>query len=195
MIIGYARIGPDEKEASSSNQVSQLKSYGARRIILERAALRSATELDAALKTLSKGDEIAVSSLGTIVESAAALRRIMDRLQKAGASLHVCSIGYTFGSAPGNAAINFLLDDLSRAEARARREVDFVLSTSKTPPILKGGRPATARAKTADILALANKGSRPMEIAEQLQISVASVYRFLRSHRASKVSGVLKPRA
>ncbi len=45
------------------------------------------------------------------------------------------------------------------------------------------GRKPTARAKTPDVLALKDRGFRPDEIALQLGIGRASVFRILRDHR------------
>lgn len=45
------------------------------------------------------------------------------------------------------------------------------------------GRKPTARAKTPDVLKLRERGFKPDEIAKQLEIGRASVFRILRDHR------------
>lgn len=45
------------------------------------------------------------------------------------------------------------------------------------------GRAPTARAKTAEVLLLQSRKFTPDEIAKQLEIGRASVYRILRDHR------------
>jgi DNA invertase Pin-like site-specific DNA recombinase len=45
------------------------------------------------------------------------------------------------------------------------------------------GRKPTARAKTPEVLKLVERGFRPDEIAKQLEIGRASVFRILRDHR------------
>jgi DNA invertase Pin-like site-specific DNA recombinase len=49
------------------------------------------------------------------------------------------------------------------------------------------GRKPTARAKTPEVLELKGRGFRPDEIAKQLEIGRASVFRILRDHRETVV--------
>jgi DNA invertase Pin-like site-specific DNA recombinase len=46
------------------------------------------------------------------------------------------------------------------------------------------GRAPTARAKTSDVMKLKERGFRPEEIAKQLEIGRASVYRILKDQAA-----------
>lgn len=50
------------------------------------------------------------------------------------------------------------------------------------------GRAPTARAKTPEVLKLKERGFRPDEIAKQLEIGRASVFRILRDHREKEVA-------
>lgn len=50
------------------------------------------------------------------------------------------------------------------------------------------GRKPTARAKTPEVLKLKERGFRPDEIAKQLEIGRASVFRILRDHRERKAT-------
>lgn len=50
------------------------------------------------------------------------------------------------------------------------------------------GRKPTARAKAPDVLKLKERGFRPDEIAKQLEIGRASVFRILRDHRDQAAS-------
>ena len=47
------------------------------------------------------------------------------------------------------------------------------------------GRKPTARAKAPEVLSLKSRGFRPDEIAKQLEIGRASVFRILRDHRGT----------
>lgn len=49
------------------------------------------------------------------------------------------------------------------------------------------GRVPTARAKTADVIALHERGFKAEEIRKQVGIGIASVYRILKDHKAAKV--------
>jgi DNA invertase Pin-like site-specific DNA recombinase len=119
-------------------------------------------ELDDAIDYVRDGDTLVVTKLDRLARSVAHLVEIADRLQKKRVSLRILGMGIDTGTATGRMMLNIV-----GAIAQFEREM-----------MLEGRKP-TARAKAKDVHALRSKGTGPSEIARQLGISRASVYRCL----------------
>jgi DNA invertase Pin-like site-specific DNA recombinase len=109
---------------------------------------------------------------------------IIDRLEKKGVSLRILSMGIDTASPTGRLMLN-LLGSISQFEREVMLERQREgVAKAKAEGKYKGRKP-TARAKSDQIVELDRKGITREEIAAQLGIGVASVYRVLKAARVA----------
>ena len=190
MIIGYARTSTVEQVAGLEAQERDLRAVGVDKVFTEQISSVDATRpaLAAAIDFARDGDVFAVTKLDRLARSVADLLTIVEILTKKGVALRILAMNLDTGTPTGRLMLNMLasvaqfereimLERQREGIAKARKEGKF-----------KGRKP-TARAKADDVLRLAGEGRKREEIAEELGIGVASVYRIL-ARAAQQVHGV-----
>jgi len=191
---GYVRVSVnrDEQAAGWEDQIATLKNLGCDRFYYEEASTR--TERPEFQRMLSDACKKA-SSKKRICIVAAKMDRAFRDLAAADEAI----------TRPTNPDVIWLLPDISQHPLDPKDATQMLLARllsvvaqferdrlaerrtigiarAKTEGKYKGRKP-TARAKTPDVLALKDRGFRPDEIAKQLGIGRASVFRILRDHR------------
>jgi DNA invertase Pin-like site-specific DNA recombinase len=179
MKVGYARTSTLEQVAGFEAQVKELKSAGCKKVYREQVSSAGARkELDAALDYLREGDTLVVTKLDRLARSIAHLSEITEALAAKGANLQVLAMGMDTSTATGRLMLNvvgsvaqfereMMLERQREGIARAKAEGKY------------RGRKATARAKANLVREMHEKGIGATEIAKQLGIGRASVYRVL----------------
>lgn len=179
-IIGYLRPGMDGQNIQL--QFDQLKSAGATEILQEKPDGMNckAPQLDRLLADVRGGDTLMVTSLDRIARNTKHLLEIVDLLKAAGASLKVIDSGIDTSTTHGEVMRMLLaaIADFDRQVVRERQAMG--IAKAKQEGRYKGRKP-TARAKSAEVLALNAQGLTRQKIANQLGIGVASVYRILKN--------------
>jgi DNA invertase Pin-like site-specific DNA recombinase len=138
--------------------------------------------LDEAISFARSGDSLVVTKICRLARSVADLVAIIDRLEKKGVSLRILSMGIDTATPTGRLMLN-LLGSISQFEREVMLERQREgVAKAKAEGKYKGGKP-TARAKSYQILELDRQGLTRDEIATQLGIGVASVYRVLKAAR------------
>jgi DNA invertase Pin-like site-specific DNA recombinase len=179
MLVGYARTSTIEQKAGFEAQLGDLANAGCEKVYSEQASsVGIRPELDAAMDFIRDGDTLVVTKLDRLARSVAHLVEIAGRLQKKGVSLRILGMGIDTGTATGRMMLNIVA-----AIAQFERELMLErqregIGKAKAEGKYKGRKP-TARAKAKDVHSMRNKGIGPSEIARQLGISRASVYRCL----------------
>lgn len=191
---GYVRVSVnrDEQAAGWDDQIATLKKLGCDRFFYEEASTRK--ERPEFQRMISEASATAGPN-HRICLVAAKMDRAFRDLSAADEAI----------TKPVNPNVIWLLPDLSKHPldpsdptqmmlvrmmgAVAQFERDrlaerraYGIARAKKEGKYKGRKP-TARAKTPDVLALKDRGFRPDEIAKQLGIGRASVFRILRDHR------------
>lgn len=193
---GYVRVSVDKnvQAAGWEDQISTLKKLGCDRFIYEEASTKGARpEFERMLREANaKANETK-----RICICSAKMDRAFRDLAAADAAI----------TQPANPNVIWLLPDLSPKPldpkdptqmllvrmmgAVAQFERDrlaerraYGIAKAKADGKYKGRKP-TARAKTGDVLKLKQRGFKPDEIAKQLEIGRASVFRILRDSRAA----------
>ncbi|MEP4196093.1 MAG: recombinase family protein [Aliishimia sp.] len=191
---GYVRVSVDRNKQAAGweDQISKLKELGCDRMFYEEASTRSHRPefermLAQAYKAASPGNKVCLV--------AAKMDRAFRDLAAADEAI----------TRPGNPNVIWLLPDLSQHPldpadptqmllvrmmgAVAQFERDrlaerraYGIAKAKAEGKYKGRKP-TARAKTPEVLQLKERGFKPDEIAKQLEIGRASVFRILRAQR------------
>jgi DNA invertase Pin-like site-specific DNA recombinase len=176
--VGYARTSTLEQQAGMEAQLRNLGAAGAEKIFSEQtSAVGKRPQLDAVLDFIREGDVLLVTKLCRLARSTQHLLEIADRVKGKGADLNVLNLGDT------TTATGRLMFTVIGAVATFERELMLErqregVQKAKAAGKYKGRKP-TARARTAEVVALKAEGMRPVDIARRLGIGRASVYRVL----------------
>ena len=139
-------------------------------------------QLALALDFVREGVTLVVTRLDRLARSVAHLMTILDALRTKGVALRIMSLGIDTSTPTGKLMLTMLggVAEFER-EIMLERQREGI-AKAKAEGKYKGRKP-TARAKTDEVLALHERGIGPTEIARQLAISRASVYRLLASFK------------
>ncbi len=135
-------------------------------------------ELEKVLRFIRKGDTLVVTKLDRLARSVPDLVKITERLEEKGASLRILDMSLDTNSPTGRLMLH-LIGAIAQFERevmlqRQREGISKAQGEGKSK-----GRAATARAKADEVLALRRAGKGASEIAAEVGISRASVYRIL----------------
>ena len=138
-------------------------------------------QLDAALDYLREGDVLVVCKPDRLARSVADLLGIEGKLRAKGVALRILSMGDSAldtGTPTGRLMLTMLggVAEFERTLMLERQREG--IAKAKGEGKYKGRKP-TARAKACDVQRLHAQGVKPTEIARQLGIGRASVYRVL----------------
>jgi len=187
MLVGYGRTSTVEQEAGLEAQERDLRAAGCDKVFGERvSSVAKRAQLEAALEFAREGDTLVVAKLDRLARSVADLLGIVARLEAKGVALRVLAIGgqpLDTGTATGKLMLTMLgaVAEFERALMLERQREG--IAKAKAEGRYKGRKP-TARAKGEDVHRLHGQGLRPTEIAKQLGIGRASVYRVLEGTKA-----------
>jgi DNA invertase Pin-like site-specific DNA recombinase len=160
-------------------QIRDLTAAGTEKIFTEQvSAIGKRQQLEAALDFIREGDILVVTKLDRLARSTQHLLEILDRVKAKGANLHILNLGADTSTATGK-----LMFTIIGAIACFERELMLErqregIAKAKGEGKYRGRKP-TARAKADEIKTLKAAGIRPTDIARQLGIGRASVYRAL----------------
>lgn len=182
MLVGYARTSTSEQIAGLESQHRQLSATGCTRTFSEQvSSVVIRHQLDVALDFVREGDALVVTRLDRLARSTTDLLGIVGTLERKGVALRILDFGgsemdtkspsgrmlLTMFAAVAEFERGIMLQRQREGIAKAKAEGRY------------HGRVPTARAKSAQVHALAATGIGASAIACQLSISRASVYRIL----------------
>jgi DNA invertase Pin-like site-specific DNA recombinase len=181
MLVGYARTSTLDQTAGLEAQLRDLKTEGCERIFEEQVSsvdVRARERLEEALSFVREGDTLVVTKLDRLARSMAHLMDIRQRLEAQGAHLKIIGLNLDTSTPTGKLMIN-LLGSVAEFEREIMLERQREgIAKAKAAGKYKGRKP-TAQAKAEEVRDLKAKGVRPTDIARQLNIGRASVYRIL----------------
>ena len=183
MLVGYARTSTIEQAAGLDAQRRDLGAHGCEEVFSEQvSSVQHRDELEKVLKFIRKGDTLVVTKLDRLARSVPDLVKIMARLEDKGANLRILAMNLDTETPTGRLLIN-LVSSIAQFEReimleRQREGIAKAQGEGKYK-----GRAATARAKADEVLALRKSGKGASEIAAEIGIGRASVYRILASEQ------------
>ena len=181
-IVGYARVSTIDQNLEV--QLEQLTSAGCTKIFGEKKSgkgkgANSRPELEKALEYVREGDTFIITKIDRMARNLRDLLSIVDTLQDKGVRLCILASDIDVTGTMGKAFLQMLgvFAEFERELMleRQREGIERAKAEGRS-----GGRPATAKKNSSDILRLAEQGMTKKAIAEQLGIGVASVYRILK---------------
>jgi DNA invertase Pin-like site-specific DNA recombinase len=180
MLVGYARTSTLEQSAGLEVQIRDLRALGCERLFSEQvSSVGSRPQLDAAFAYVREGDTLVVTKLDRLARSVTHLGQILDALTAKSVALRIVNLGVDTATPTGKLMLN-VLGGVAQFEREMMLERQREgIAKAKASGAYKGRKP-TARAKTAEIEALARDGLSMGAIAAQLGIGKGSVHRALR---------------
>jgi DNA invertase Pin-like site-specific DNA recombinase len=180
MQVGYGRTSTLEQVAGLEAQIRDLQAAGVEKIFSEQLSSVDAErpQLEAALDFAREGDVLVITKIDRIARSVAHLCEIEARLQAKGASLKVLTPQLDTSTPIGRLVFNMV-----GAIAQFEREIMLErqregIAKAKAEGKYKGRAP-TAMAKADEALTMLKGGMGATEVARQLGIGRASVYRII----------------
>jgi DNA invertase Pin-like site-specific DNA recombinase len=184
MLIGYARTSTTEQVAGLTAQERDLKAAGVSRLYSEQtSAVGARPQLEAALEYAREGDVLVVTKLDRLARSVAHLCAIVERLTAKGVALRILAMNLDTSTPTGKLMLNLLasVGEFERDIMLERQREGIAKAKAEGK---YRGRAPTARAKADQIRKLAAGGAKRQDIAKQLGVGVASVYRVLAASKA-----------
>ena len=181
MIIGYARTSTTDQKAGLEAQERDLKAAGVERLYQEQTSATGPRKaMEEALDYARDGDTLVVTKLDRLARSVADLVSITKQLEAKGSSLRILNLNLDTETPTGKLMLN-MLGSIAQFERELMLERQREgIAKAKAEKKYKGRKP-TAMAKANDVKRLADLGMAREQIAKELNIGIASVYRVLAS--------------
>jgi DNA invertase Pin-like site-specific DNA recombinase len=178
MLIGYARVSSIGQ--SLELQLEALKAAGCEKVYAEKRSGRTAAdrpELARALDQARKGDTLIVTRLDRLARSVADLHRIMERLATEGVAFRCLQQGGVDTSSSTGKLMLAILGAVAEFENDIRKDRQREgIEKAKAEGRYTGRQAIIDPAK---VRAMRASGLGPTEIAKEMKIGRASVYRII----------------
>lgn len=183
MLVGYSRTSTLEQDAGLEAQVRDLQAYGCEELYSEQvSSVGERDKLDAAIKSMRKGDKLVVTKLDRLARSVRHLGELLETLDTKGAGLVILSMGgqqVDTTTATGRMMLNVMASVAQfEREMMLERQKEGVQKARKEGKYT--GRKPTAMAKGDSVKALLASGMSKTKVCEQVGISRASLYRIIK---------------
>ncbi|MDG4650179.1 recombinase family protein [Roseibacterium sp. SDUM158017] len=190
MLIGYARTSTLDQKAGLEAQREELRSAGCEKVFEEQVSsvdTAARTRLAEAIEYIREGDTLIVTRLDRLARSVPHLLQVVAQLNKKGAALRILGMDIDTSTSTGKLMLTVLggIAEFER-EIMLERQREGI-AKAKAAGKYKGRKP-TALARSKEVLALHEAGTGPTDIARELGIGRASVYRILAASKPSKSS-------
>lgn len=178
MDIGYARVSSTGQ--SLEVQQDQLSAAGCEKVFAEKRSGTSMTgrqALEDAIEFAREGDTLIVTRLDRLARSGSDLQNIVTRLNAKGVGFRCLQQGAVDTTTGMGKLVLGILGAVAEFEADIRKERQLEgIAKAKEAGVYKGRKPSV-NVEAVKALKLSGKG--PAEIAKELGIGRASVYRAL----------------
>ncbi len=185
MIIGYARTSTVDQMAGFESQITELRSIGCEKVFQEQvSSVGNRIQLDAALEFVREGDVLVVTKLDRLARSMRDLMSIIHQLERKQVGLRILNLGMDTKTTTGKLMLTILggIAQFER-EMMLERQREGV-AKAKGEGKYTGRKPIDAT-RQATIIRLNTEGLTKVEIANQVGVSEATVYRVLAKARKS----------
>jgi DNA invertase Pin-like site-specific DNA recombinase len=188
---GYARTSSLEQLAGFEDQIARLKAAGCDKVFAEQVSATDMTgrkEWAAMMQGLKSGDIVTITKIDRAARSISDMVGITKALNDIGASIRILDMNIDTTTPTGALMLN-IFSSVAQFEKdmmleRQRVGIAAAKERDKGKPLAersyKGAKP-TARAKADSVKALLATGMTKEQVAKDLNIGVASVYRILKA--------------
>ena len=179
MIIGYARTSTVDQIAGLEAQLKELEAANCKKIFREQvSSVAIRIQLEAALEFAREGDVLVTTKLDRLARSVADLMAIIQTLDQKAVGLKILNLGMDTQTPTGKLMLTVLggVAQFER-EMMLERQREGV-AKAKAAGKYKGRKPLAADLRQ-EVVRLAAEGMAKANIARQLNIGEATVYRIL----------------
>jgi DNA invertase Pin-like site-specific DNA recombinase len=191
MNYGYARTSTFDQQYGLEDQIAQLTKAGCDRVYSEQVSatdMEARTQWTALMHDLNAGDIVTITKIDRAARNIADMVGITKALADKGASIRILDMNIDTTTATGTLMLNIFASvaqfERDQMLVRQRIGIEAAKAKDKNLPLAertyKGAKP-TARAKAASVHALLKSGHTKEQIAKDLGIGIASVYRILKA--------------
>ena len=178
MKIGYARTSTVEQNYSLEHQIERLEKEGCEKIFSEQvSSIEQRPEFQKAIEFARDGDTLVITKLDRFARSITDLWKHIEILKEKGVSIQILDLHLDTNSPTSRLQISLLgaIAEWEREMMLERQRIG--IAKAKADGKYKG-RADTARRQSPRIKELHRQGIKPSQIAKELDIGVASVYRY-----------------
>lgn len=179
MLIGYARVSTQDQDPAL--QLDALMAEGCERVFEEKAsgAQRDRPELKNAIEYIREGDTLVVWKLDRLARSLKQLIETVEDLEARGIGFRSLTENIDTTTSGGKLVFHLFgaLAEFERGiiRERTRAGLDAARARGKV-----GGRPPALKPRDLDVArSLLKDGHSPRDVANQLGVSISTLYRYL----------------
>ena len=176
--VAYARVSTNDQNLDV--QLDQLKIAGASKVFKEKLSGvdQQRPELKNLLNYVREGDTVVITKIDRIARSVKHLLEIVDTLKEKDVHLKILNMGLDTNTSQGKLMLTVIgaIAEFER-ELMLERQREGI-EKAKQQGKYKGRKP-TARAKAKQVMKMLDNGYKKTQIAEELNIGLASVYRII----------------
>lgn len=186
MNIGYARTSTVDQIAGFESQLQELKAINCEKIFQEQvSSISTRTQLQAAIDFVREGDILVVTKIDRLARSVSELMTIIQALAQKKVGMRILNLGMDTQTPTGKLMLTVLggIAQFER-EIMLERQREGV-AKAKMAGKYKGRKPI-ASDRQREVIRLAATGTSKVNIAKQLQIGEATVYRLLKKQAGQK---------
>ncbi len=179
MIIGYARTSTVDQIAGFEAQLKELEAAHCQKIFREQvSSVATRLQLEAALEFARESDVLVVTKLDRLARSVSDLMTIIQVMERKAVGLRILNLGMDTQTPTGKLMLTMLggIAQFER-EMMLERQKEGI-AKAKSAGKYKGRKPLADDLRQ-EVVCLAAKGLAKANIARQLNIGEASVYRIL----------------
>ncbi len=183
MLVGYARTSTVEQVAGFEAQMKELEVTQCEKIFREQvSSVDRRAQLQAALEFVRQGDVLVTTKLDRLARSVAELMTIIQVLESKQVGLRVLNLGMDTQTPTGRLMLTVLggIAQFEREMMLERQQEG--IAKAKAEGKYRGRKPVSTD-KRDSVLQLAASGATKAQIARELQIGQATVYRILAGRR------------
>lgn len=179
MQIGYARVST--RDQNLSLQLDALKAAGCERIFDDKAsgASRSRPGLEETDRHLRKGDTLVVWKLDRLGRTVKQLVEFVGELQQRGIEFRSLTEGIDTSTPAGRFFFHVIAAMAEMERELIRERTRAGLDSARAQGLVGGRKKALNDKKLASAKTLLQSGTPPRQVAEQLGVSVATLYRHI----------------
>lgn len=192
MLIGYARVSGDDQNLDL--QLDALKVVGCEKICTDRmtGAAKDRPGLAEVFSFLRAGDTLVVWKLDRLGRSVKGLVELVATLQGLGVQFRSLTDGIDTGSAAGRFFFHVMAALAEMERDLIRERTNAGLKAARARGRLGGRRPKMDESKILSAMRLLDSGMPSSEVAKNLGVSRATLYRQIQKASRAELYGAIQ---
>jgi len=180
MNVGYARTSTADQMAGFEAQLRELTAAGCEKIFQEQASsIAMRAQLQAAIEFVRVGDVLVVTKIDRLARSVSDLLTIIQTLEQKKVGMRILNLGMDTQTPTGKLMLTVLAGIAQfEREIMLERQQEGV-AKAKAQGKYKGRKPIASDRQQA-VIRLATEGVPKTNIARQLKMGEATIYRILK---------------